>query len=147
MSRSSRGDVGFGSRQRPRKFTKPEKVAMIKREINRRLISDGTLSDPSKARPKLDWHWHYKGSTQGLDLQGVLHRSNEIGGIVAANTRSEAKAQIKKNFPGGKLPKTLTITGIAPDANSPYQSGPIEISAVPCAGDSNDLRGHGENGS
>src|SRR4051812_20427611 len=126
MSRSSRGDVGFGSRQRPRKFTKPEKVAMISREIRRRLIADGTLSDPSKARPKMDWHWEYVGEVSVPDEQGILVDVDRCGGVIAANTRSEAKAQLKQIF-GKKLPTNLKIVGVVPDANSQYQPGTVAV--------------------
>jgi hypothetical protein len=113
MSRSQRKDVP--NRDRPAKITKTELQGRLYRKVKRRLIADGLISDPSKARPKFDWHWAVNG---------------EVGGVIEANTRSEARARIKEQLMVGKLPDGLQIVKVIPNADSAKRVAACQIGPV-----------------
>ena len=68
----------------PRKVTFEEALAKVKRQIKRKAVADGVIVDPAKRPPRHTWAWE---CPDGL-----------TGGIVKANTRSEARSLIKSRL-------------------------------------------------
>jgi len=84
----------------PRKFTQTEIMGKIQREVKRRMVADGHIVDPAQ-RVKPEWHWAAK-----LSARDCYPR----GGTVNADSRSEAKAAIKKQIGiKGRLPDYIVI--------------------------------------
>lgn len=116
MSRRTQHETIRQPRRRP--HTKREMAAGLFREVKRRLIASGQMSDPSLAPPKYDWHWCISGNR---------------GGIVSANTKGEAKALIKEALGLRKkdtLPSVIKIVRVSPDANTQSELGACQISPV-----------------
>lgn len=106
MSRMERRDYLLTKSPRPRKFTKREMAAKLFREIKRRLIADGKVTDPASAPPKYRYHW-------GLGM------NSSVGGIVEANTAGEARSIIKSALnlrPKDRLPKVVVMVREAMNA-------------------------------
>ena len=59
-------------------------MAKVKRQIKRKAVADGVIVDPAKRPPRHTWAWE---CPDGL-----------TGGIVKANTRSEARSLIKSRL-------------------------------------------------
>ena len=70
----------------PHKFTFEEALAKVKRQIKRKAVADGLIVDPSKRLPRHTWAWECH------DSEGP------VGGIVKADTRSEARSLIKSKL-------------------------------------------------
>jgi len=68
----------------PRIVTFEEALAKVKRQIKRKAVADGVIVDPSKRLPRHTWAWE---CPDGL-----------AGGIVKANTQSEARSLIKSRL-------------------------------------------------
>jgi hypothetical protein len=97
----SRHDVVRGPAQK--KFSPREKAELVAREVKRRLIAQGIMSDPSKREPKFEFHWQTA--------------SGQIGGIEKANTKGEARARIKASLGVKTMPAGIQIVRITPGAN------------------------------
>lgn len=97
------------------KKTFADAMAMIRRTVKRAAIAAGHIEDPATKRPKWDWHWSLP-----TYLHNYLGDDDCPGGIVAANTKGEARSLIKKAL-GTKhaLPSTIHIIRVAPNANPP----------------------------
>lgn len=83
---------------RPRKIGFDEALALIKRQIKRKAIADGLIVDPANRPPRHKWAWEIPLSSSG--------------GIVEADTRSEARGIIKAKLGYSKkhrLPIGITI--------------------------------------
>jgi hypothetical protein len=104
MSRSTQMQYVLSRPSTRPQMTRKEFLVKVQREMKRRMIADGVIEDPRTKRPKFDWHWSIGETT---------------GGIVQANTRGEARAQIKHRLKLHRLPVGITIIKIAPNANSP----------------------------
>lgn len=95
MSRQMRMDRPVPIRQV--KVTPEQVMEKLRREVKRRLLADGLISDPSKAPPKYEWHW----------MLGDQY------GIVRANTSGEARGKIKQELGLKKrLPKEIQIVRV-----------------------------------
>lgn len=101
---------------RRRKVTLAEFQQRLQREVKRRLIKDGLIEDPSKRRPKYDWH--YLGNT--------------VGGSVEANTKGEARGLIKKRHGfKGRLPADIQIVRLVPNADAAASLAACALGAIP----------------
>ena len=87
------------TRLRGPKLTADEFMARVKRLMGRRMLADGVVEAKSS---EVDWNW--------------CNAAGTIGGTVRANTKSEARALIKKQLAGPIPPGYLTIERA--DANS-----------------------------
>jgi hypothetical protein len=67
----------------PRKVTFEEALVKVKRQIKRKAVADGMIVDPSKRPPRHTWAWE------------CHNGEGPVGGIVKADTRSEARSLIK----------------------------------------------------
>ena len=97
---------------RPRKVSYDEALAMVKRQIKRKAITDGVILDPRNNPPRFEWHWELDGQS----------------GIVQANTRGEARGLIKQNVgltKKDRLPVHVTIVKVDPDADCPRGPNPL----------------------
>ena len=97
---------------RPRKVSYDEALAMVKRQIKRKAITDGVILDPRNNPPRFEWHWELDGQT----------------GIVRGNTRSDARACIKEKVglkKKDRLPVHITIVKVDPDADCPRGANPF----------------------
>ena len=83
------------------KVSVSEFMAKVKRLMKRRMAADGVL-DKSDDRPRFDWQWSNDAGT--------------VGGTVQANTRGEARAQIKKVLGGPIPPGYITIEKVNADS-------------------------------
>jgi hypothetical protein len=117
MSRRTRIEASRPVRRRP--ATKRKMAAGLLRELKRRLIASGQMSDPSLAPPKYEWHWAIGDRNQG--------------GVVEANTKGEARALIKGALGLRKkdtLPSVIKIVRVTPDADTQAQLAACEIRPV-----------------
>lgn len=98
MARMTRHEY-YREAVRPQKHnpSKMEMAKVVACEIRRRLRAAGVLPQPT-SEGKYKWHW--------------LDRSSDTNGTVSANTRSEARAAIKRILgirSDGRLPATVEI--------------------------------------
>lgn len=70
----------------PRKVTFEEALAKVKRQIKRKAVADGLIVDPSTRPPRHTWAWECRNG------------EGPVGGIVKADTRSEARSLIKSQL-------------------------------------------------
>lgn len=98
----------------PYKYTKPQKALALAREIKRRLYDAGILT--RKARPNFDWHWFLSSNRMSGNIQNTTPLGT--GGVVQADTLSQAKAAIKKELgiKGKRLPAAVRIKQVDPNA-------------------------------
>lgn len=116
MSRRTRIETTRPVRRRP--HTKREMATGLLREIKRRLIASGQMTDPRLAPPRYEFHWSVGGNK---------------GGVVLANTKGEAKARIKDALrlrKKDKLPSVIQIVRVTPNADTSAQLAACEISPV-----------------
>lgn len=113
MSRSTRFQRPVNLR--PPKQTVGQVMEKLRRELKRRLIADGHVSDPSKAPPKYEYHW----------------ATENVGGIVQANTTGEGRAAIKRALGVAKLPKNIRIIRVVPDADQRERLATCQIGPTP----------------
>jgi hypothetical protein len=88
------------------------------REIKRRLIASGQMTDPRLAPPRYEWHWSVGGNK---------------GGVVQANTKGEARARIKEALGLRKkdtFPSVIKIVRVTPNADTQASLAACEISPV-----------------
>lgn len=98
-----------------RRVTTAEVMVKFRREVKRRLIADGMISDPATQPPKYEWHWEL----------------GDRGGVVLANTRGEARSQIKTDLGiNTRLPTNITIVRVTPSADSRASVAACSIGAV-----------------
>ncbi len=129
MSRTLRRDIVRGT-PLPKK-TKKEMAAQMAREIKRRLIKHGLVTDPSLNPPKYEFHW-------ALGQRG--------GGIVKANTAGEGRGLIKAALglrSKDTLPSNITIVRVTPSAATSQRVRACEIVPVSAGSDSDHLRDDG----
>lgn len=97
------------------KLTTAEYMVKLRREVKRRLIADGLISDPSKQPPKYEWHW----------------KLGERGGIVVANNGGEARGLIKKELGlKQRLPNHIQIVRVIPNADQRKRLESCQIGSV-----------------
>ena len=99
-------------------------LALVKRQIKRKAIADGLIVDPAKRPPRCKWAWELpaaKTVTFNMEegtLLGV--KENPTGGIVDADTRSEARSLIKSKLglrKKDRLPVGITIIEVEGSAS------------------------------
>jgi hypothetical protein len=103
-----------------RKIGFDEALGMVKRQIKRKAIADGLIVDPATRPPKYQWSWECPAGMTSVTFtmkQGDLSdvSENPTSGVVAADTRSEARGLIKKHLGISKkdrLPAGVVITKI-----------------------------------
>jgi hypothetical protein len=102
------------------KLTKRQILTKLQREVKRRMIADGVIEDPSQREPRFEWHWEYVDSVLG----NLVHHG---GGVVKADTRSEARALIKEELGRTvpttfsnlkRLPHNISIVKVVPNATA-----------------------------
>jgi hypothetical protein len=89
-----------GRRRRSAKQETKAAIDAIGRKIKRDMIDNGLIADPSKRAPRHRWAWQ------------CGEPGDRKGGIVAADTRSQARALIKKEMglkPQHRLPVGIQI--------------------------------------
>jgi hypothetical protein len=70
---------------------------LLEKEITRMAVADGLIIDPADRPPRARWGWGY----------------NAEGGVVLADTRSQARSLVKKALGvTGRLPSTVTLIRI-----------------------------------
>lgn len=75
-------------------------MAKVKRQIKRKAVADGVIVDPATRPPRFTWAWERHDSEK------------PVGGIVKANTRSEARSLIKSQLGIPKKRRLLIGTTI-----------------------------------
>ncbi len=86
---------------RRRKIGFEEALALVKREVKRRMVADGVIADPAKRPPRFHWNWECTGKS----------------GTVQADTRSDARGLIKSKLglrKKDRLPIDTTIIKVEP---------------------------------
>jgi hypothetical protein len=110
---------------RPRKISFDEALAFVKRQIKRKAIADGVIYDPAQRPPRHKWAWQLSPGTISATFNmkdGELHSvtENPTGGIVDADTRSEARSLIKAKLGlrrKDRLPVGITIIKVEGSAS------------------------------
>jgi hypothetical protein len=105
---------------RRRKISFDEALGMVKRQIKRKAVADGLIVDPATRPPKCQWAWECPPGTISAtynmkDGELLSVTENPTSGVVAANTRSEARSLIKKQLGVSKkdrLPAGIVITKV-----------------------------------
>lgn len=130
MSRTMRHDIVRGTGL-PKK-TKREMAKAMAIEIRRRLIAAGVVSNPALAGPKYEWHWETA--------------TGAVGGIQEANTKGEARSQIKAALglkSSDTLPHGIRIVRVTPSAATSQLPRTYQNSPEPAGSDSDHLRDDG----
>lgn len=104
MTRNSRLEYLASRNIPPKPLTRRELVKLMAKRLKRQLIEKGMIPDPSKRPPYYTFHWTY----------------GEQTGKVRADTRSQAKAAIKKELgiKSGRLPQEVEISNAAQPAST-----------------------------
>ena len=87
----------------PHKLTFGEALGKVRRQIKRKAVADGLIEDPARRPPRHTWAW------ECYDSEGP------VGGIVKADTRSEARSLIKSKL------------GIPKKRRLPFDTAIIEV--------------------
>jgi hypothetical protein len=102
-----------------------EVLALVKRQIKRKAIADGVIVDPAQRPPRCKWAWELPAGAISATFNmkdGELHSvtENPTGGIVDADTRSEARGLIKSKLglrKKDRLPIGITIIKVEGSAS------------------------------
>lgn len=115
MSRTTRLQRANAQPRRARKVLMPVFMDRLKRQMKRMMIADGRIANPATREPWFVWYWSLKMS--------AARDHNTTGGTIYADTKSQAKAQIKRalGIKKGRLPSYVNIAG-APNDASPVAS-------------------------
>lgn len=103
-----------GRRKRSAKQETKEAIDAIGRKIRRDMIANNLMPDPKKRAPRQRWAWQ------------CGEPGDRKGGIVAADTRSQARALIKKELglkPQHRLPVGIQIETIQEKHHANKPSG------------------------
>ncbi|REJ65596.1 MAG: hypothetical protein DWQ31_16790 [Planctomycetota bacterium] len=110
MSRMTRHQF-LATKQTRRRTNRDTAATRLLRQMKRQLVAAGKIEDPVNRPPKYEWRWQL-GSDFGHEA---------IHGIVQADTRSEARAFIKRELgipKNRRLPMQITIEKVPPCEDS-----------------------------
>jgi hypothetical protein len=105
-----------GQRIRGPKLSVEAFMAKVKRLMARRMVSDGAVERKTST---VEWYFKVKFRLPtNATYQDIIQKNNEVCGFVKANTRSEARAEIKRVLGVKRLPAGIILFREVPNADS-----------------------------